>query len=67
MRKRRRWGWLAALSINITGTLVFVYNMFDEGIRKVDGDELPFVVGFTSIVVLLLLPSVRKFYWEIKI
>ncbi len=63
MQKGKLWGWWIALLMNIASAAIFVYNLLDEGIHKLDTDELPFTAGFLIVVGLLLLPVVRKFYW----
>ncbi len=62
MQKRKVWGWWIALLMNIAAAMIFVYNVFDEGIHKFDSAEFSFAAGFLVVVGLLLLPVVRKFY-----
>ena len=39
-----------------------VYSMVSEGER--DSDEIATTVGIAIVLVLLLLPKVREFYWK---
>jgi len=60
--KERFWGWVLALATDIGVIAVFVYNMVDE--RKLDNDEFGVTAGFVVTAILLLLPKVRKFFWN---
>lgn len=64
LAKDKVWGWWLSLIINAAFAAVLIYSMIDDGWRDLDSE----MVGFTLLslipVVLLLLPSVRKFYWR---
>jgi hypothetical protein len=60
--KRRFWGWVLSLATDVGTLAVLVYSMIDE--RDWDGDEMALAAGCVVPIVLLLLPSVRKFYWN---
>jgi len=60
--KRRFWGWVLSLATDVGTLAVLVYSMIDD--REWEGDEIALSAGFVVPVVLLLLPAVRKFYWN---
>lgn len=64
LRKDKLWGWWLSSIINGAFAALLIYSMIDDGWRDLDSE----MVGFTLLslipVVLLLLPSVRKFYWR---
>jgi succinate dehydrogenase/fumarate reductase cytochrome b subunit len=60
--KRRFWGWVLSLGTDVGVLAVFVYNMVGENDRE--GDEIALAAGFVVPIVLLLLPAVRKFFWN---
>ncbi len=60
--KRRFWGWALSLATDVGVLAVFVYNVVGENDRE--GDEIALAAGFVVPIVLLLLPVVRKFFWN---
>ena len=60
--KRRFWGWALSLATDVGVLAVFVYNIVGENDRE--GDEIALAAGFVLPAVLLLLPAVRKFFWN---
>jgi len=60
--KRRFWGWVLSLATDVGVLAVLVYNIAGESDR--DGDEIALAAGFVVPAVLLLLPAVRKFFWN---
>jgi hypothetical protein len=60
--KRRFWGWVLSLATDVGMLGVLLYNMIDE--RDLDGSESALAAAFVVPLVLLLLPTVRKFYWN---
>ena len=60
--KQRYWGWVLSLATDVGVLAVFVYNMVGENDREVD--EIALAAGFVVPIVLLLLPAVRKFFWN---
>jgi uncharacterized membrane protein (DUF2068 family) len=60
--KQRFWGWVLSLATDVGMLAVLIYSMIDE--RHRDGDEIALAAGFVGSTVLLLLPEVRKFYWN---
>jgi len=59
---RRFWGWVLSLATDVGMLGVLLYSMIDE--RDLDGSESALAAAFVVPVVLLLLPGVRKFYWN---
>lgn len=62
--KRRFWGWVLSLATDVGVLAVLVYNVVGESDR--DGDEVALAAGFVVPAVLLLLPAVRKPFWNAK-
>ncbi|MFY9562539.1 MAG: hypothetical protein WAQ52_20085 [Terriglobales bacterium] len=60
--KRRFWGWVLSLATDVGVVAVLVYNIVGESDRE--GDEIALAAGFVVPAILLLLPAVRKFYWN---
>jgi hypothetical protein len=62
---RRFWGWALSLATNVGLLGVLVYNIVRDNER--DTDEIAMAVGIVVPIILLLLPAVRKFYWNAAI
>jgi hypothetical protein len=60
--KRRFWGWLLSLATDIGMVAVLAYSIIGD--HDFDADTIALTAGFVLPVVLLLLPTVRKFYWQ---
>jgi uncharacterized membrane protein (DUF2068 family) len=60
--KRRFWGWVLAFATDVGMLAVLVYNLVSESER--DSDEIAAAAGVAVILVLLMLPKVREFYWK---
>jgi succinate dehydrogenase/fumarate reductase cytochrome b subunit len=60
--KRRFLGWALSLATDVGVLAVFVYNIVGENDRE--GNEIALAATFVLPVVLLLLPAVRKFFWN---
>ena len=60
--KRQFWGWVLSLATDVGVLAVFVYNIVGENDRE--GDEIALAAGFVVPIILLLLPGVRKFFWN---
>lgn len=63
LARSRRWGWWVALLTDSVVTFLWVYSMVDDGWRNLDMTLVAYAAGSLLPVVLLLLPSVRRFYW----
>jgi hypothetical protein len=66
LRKRKLWGWWIALLTSVAW-LVATMVLWRDIVRSVMGGELaaPMLAGINlGSVILLLLPSVRRFYWQ---
>ena len=63
LARSRRWGWWVALLTDSAVTFLWVYSMVDDGWRNLDMTLVAYAAGSLLPVVLLLLPSVRRFYW----
>jgi uncharacterized membrane protein (DUF2068 family) len=61
--KDKLWGWWLAFLLNVAAAIMLVVNAFDDGLRKVDMEDLAVLAIFVVIVVLYLLPAVREHYW----
>jgi len=62
--RKRPWGWCLALSGDVAVLCMFVYSMIDDGWR-IDWDMATFSVLSAILPTLLLLPAIRKFYWQV--
>ena len=60
--KGRFWGWVLALATDVGVLAVLGYSAVGEGSR--DWDDIALAVGCVVPIALLLLPQVRKFYWN---
>lgn len=61
--KGRLWGWWVA-SLTDAGLLgIFVYSMIDDGLSNLDWDMAALTAAAFVLVVLVLVPPVRRFYW----
>jgi len=64
MWKHRLWGWWMALVTDMGLFIAFVYSMVDDGWSNVDWELVIFAALALFAVLMLLLPSVRSFYWR---
>ena len=62
--KSRLWGWWLALLIDIGLFGIFLYSMVDDGPANIDWDVFAFTVIALALVLWLILPPVRRFYWK---
>jgi len=58
----RFWGWLLSLATDVGMVAVLVYSIIDD--HEIDGEMVALAMGFLVPLILLLLPSVRKFVWN---
>ncbi len=61
--KRRLWGWWLALLMDAGLLGIFVYSMIDDGLASIDWDMAAVTAAAFVLVVLVLMPPVRRFYW----
>jgi hypothetical protein len=62
--KDRLWGWWLACLTDLGLVSVFAYSLIDDGLHNIDWEMVVFTLAPLIPAVLLLLPAVRKFYWE---
>jgi len=65
--KGKRWGWWLTVLTDVALVGVFVYSLIDEGWKNIDWDMVVLTVIAVAPVIYLLLPRVRKFYWDVRI
>lgn len=58
--KCRFWGWVLSLATDVGILATLIYGMVDD--NEIDTEMLILTAGFVMPIVLLLLPSVRKFF-----
>jgi uncharacterized membrane protein (DUF2068 family) len=59
--KRRFWGWVLSLATDVGTLAVFLYNMVGHNDRE--AGEMAMAGGLVVLIVLLVLPTVRAFFW----
>ena len=64
MRKNKLWGWWLAFLADWAAVLALVYSMIDDGWRNIDSALVTVTAVCLAPGILLLLPGVRRFYWE---
>lgn len=62
--KGKRWGWWLTILTDTAFIGVFVYSMIDDGWKNIDWSVVVLSVIALLPVIYLLLPRVRKFYWD---
>lgn len=62
--KERLWGWWIALLSNTLILGAMIYSTLDE--NSIDWDMAAVTVVSAILPILLLLPVVRKFYWQVS-
>jgi len=61
--RRKLWGWWLALVTDLLLLSMLVYSMVDEG-WHIDWEMAGYTAMSVIIPMLLLLPTVRRFYWH---
>ena len=56
------WGWWVALLSNTVLLGIIIYSMTDE--NTIEWDGVGVTLGSAILPILLLLPGVRRFYWQ---
>ena len=62
MTRRQPWGWWFAFVIDMMVAFIFVYSTFDDGWSSLDWEMMGLTAISIALIVLLLLPQVRRFY-----
>jgi len=62
--KNRLWGWWVAMLDHLATTGLMTYSSLDDGWRSIDWESVGIAAMFATMVVFLLLPPVKRFYWE---
>jgi uncharacterized membrane protein (DUF2068 family) len=62
--RNKRWGWWLALVTDVVIVATLVYSMIGE--NSSDLTEPVWTLCFVVCAILLLLPKVRRFYWETR-
>ena len=61
--KKKLWGWWLALLTDAGLLGIFVYSMIDDGLDNIDWSLVAFTAAALVLVMLVLAPPVRRFYW----
>ena len=64
LHKNKLWGWWLALLTDAGLLGIFVYSMVDDGLDNIDWDMFAFTLVAFVLVIWLLVPAVRRFYWD---
>ena len=64
MWKDKLWGWWLALLIDLGIAVTLIYGVIDDGWRVADKEDIALAVTSAVPVLLLLIPTVRKHYWQ---
>ncbi len=63
----KRWGWWLTVLTDLGLVGMFLYSLVDDGWHNVDWAVVVLSVMAVFPVVYLLLPQVRRFYWQTRI
>ncbi len=64
MLKDKLWGWWLAFLTDFAFFAIFLYSVIDDGLKDIDWDVFAFAGASLLLVVWLLVPSVRRHYWN---
>ena len=64
--KGKLWGWWLTVLMDLGFVGMFLYSLVDDGWHNVDWAVVVLSVMALVPVVYLLLPQVRRFYWETR-
>ncbi len=64
LMRKKLWGWWLALLTDAAVLCMFIYSMIDDGWR-IDWDMATFSALSAILPTLLLLPAIRKLYWQV--
>ena len=62
---QKLWGWWLALVTDTGLTALLIYSMVDDGLRNIDWDVAGITAASVVVLLVLVLPTVRRFYWKI--
>src|SRR5215467_7765195 len=62
--KQTLWGWWLALLTDFALLALFVYSVGDDGLANIDPEMAGLTVASAIVPVFLLIPVVRRFYWQ---
>jgi uncharacterized membrane protein (DUF2068 family) len=62
--KEKLWGWWLAFLLNAAAALALMFDVINDGFKNVDTEDVVVPVILILIVVVYLLPAVRKYYWN---
>jgi uncharacterized membrane protein (DUF2068 family) len=62
--KDKLWGWWLALLVDLAIAVTLIYGVIDDGWRVADSEDISLAVISVVPIVLLLIPAVRKHYWQ---
>jgi hypothetical protein len=65
--REKLWGWWLTILTDLGFVGMFVYSLIDDGWHNIDWSVVVLSVMAVVPVVSLLLPQVRRFYWETRI
>jgi len=61
--KEKLWGWWLALVTDFGLLAILIYSVVDDGLGNIDWEMVGITVISAMFSVLLLIPTVRRFYW----
>jgi len=64
MLKGKLWGWWLAFLTDVGLFGIFLYSMIDDGLKDIDWDMFAFTAVALVLLGWLLVPVVRRFYWN---
>ena len=64
LARNKLWGWWFAFLTDAVLFVIFLYSMIDDGLRSIDWDVSAFTAASLVLMVWLLVPRVRRFYWN---
>ncbi|MGA8502898.1 MAG: DUF2127 domain-containing protein [Candidatus Sulfotelmatobacter sp.] len=62
--KEKLWGWWLTVLTDLGLVALLVYSMMDDGWHNIEWDVVVLSVIPLVLVIHLLLPKVRRFYWK---
>ncbi len=62
--KEKLWGWWLSFLTDLGFFALFLYSMIDDGLNDIDWDVFAFTASSLVLVVWMLVPGVRRHYWN---